>query len=213
MDSNQRYAGWLHRGNLHGVWGAIMGVWMLPAGVAASGRHVPVPFLLLIPLGALVGFTVGKLIGTALLSGSGAAAQRIYMPNAAGTYAQTHSQIDALEAKGDYRGAVDSWEAVAVSQPANPWPLIRAGELYQRQLAEPAMALDRFQLARGIPGITPELERYASQKIIDLHLGPLDDPGRALVELRRLIDRHPGTREADGARTALASIKARRGDG
>jgi hypothetical protein len=211
MTQSERYVAWLHRGNLQGVWGAMMGAAFVPFGMMASGGRPPFPFLLLFPLGGLIGFAAGKVIGLLLLAGSGAAAQRIYMPNARGAYAQTHSQIDTLEARGDYRGAVASWEAVAVAQPGDPWPLIRAGELYLRTLNEPAMALERFRHAREIPGITVERERYASQKIIDLYLGPLADEGRALVELRRFIERHPGTREADGARAAIAGLKRRRG--
>ena len=52
------------------------------------------------------------------------------------------------------------------------------------------------------------LQRYASQKIIDLLLGPLGDRGRAMTELRMLIDRHPASREAEGAREALRNLKA-----
>src|SRR5690349_6432829 len=47
-------------------------------------------------------------------------------------------------------------------------------------------------------------------KVIDLYLGPLKDEGRALVEMRRLIERFPGTKEADEARAALARIKSER---
>ena len=46
--------------------------------------------------------------------------------------------------------------------------------------------------------------------LVDLHLGPLEDEGRALVELRRLIDGFPGTREAEMAREALAKLKESR---
>jgi hypothetical protein len=74
------------------------------------------------------------------------------------------------------------------------------------------MALDRFRLARDVPGITAEQQRYASQKVIDLYLGPLAQAGRAMAELRRLIDQHPGTPEAEGARTAIQHIKSRRGE-
>jgi hypothetical protein len=213
MSSSQRYVGWLHRGNLQGVWGALMGAVFVPFGAFGSGMRPPFPFIFLFPLGALAGFLVGRTIGALLLGGSGAAAQHVYMPDAAGTYTHTHSQIDAMEARGDYRGAVAAWEAVAVEQPGEPWPLIRAGEIYLRTLNEPSMALDRFRHARELPGISAERERYVSQKIIDLYLGPLADEGRALVELRRLMDRHPGTREAAGARAAIASLKGLRGEG
>lgn len=210
MDESRRYVDWVHGGNLHGVWGAIvMVIW---AGVATGFGFPGVPSgIWVMPVAGLIGFGAGKLVGILLLSSSGRLAQTIYAPVAAGSYAQTNSHIDALEAKGDYKGAVAAWEAVAVSQPRNPWPLIRAGELYARILNEPAMALDRFRQARDVPGIMPEHHRYASQKIVDLYLGPLGDEGRALVELRRLIDAHPGTREAEGAKLALTRLKESRG--
>ena len=204
----ERIIAFTHGGGIHGVVGA--GVMFIFAGAAVysgfpgfAGR----PWT--IPVAMVIGYLVGKSAGALILGASGTAASQVYAPGAAGSYTQTFSHIDTLEAKGDYRGAVSAWEAVAVSQPRNPWPLIRAGELYLRTLRDPAMALERFRLARDAPDISAEHHRYVSQKIIDLLLGPLRDEGRALVELRRLIDQHPGTREADGAREALATLKAR----
>ena len=66
---------------------------------------------------------------------------------------------------------------------------------------------------REIPGASRELVRYAQTKIVDLYLGPLKDEGRALVELRRLIEGFPGTHEAEQARAALARIKTERAGG
>ena len=207
---SDRYLAWQHAGNGHGLYGAVAMVIFTAVAQSFGLPGVPRGFLT-IPVAALIGFAAGKLVGFSLLESSGRVAQSVYAPTAAGSYTQTHSNIDAMEAAGDYKGAVAAWEAVAVSQPGKPWPLMRAGELYLRVLAEPEMALDRFRLARDAPGITPEQHRYASQKVIDLYLGPLADEGRAMAELRRLIDRHPGTREAEGARAAIQRIKGRRG--
>ena len=211
MNFDERYQAWIHRGNGHGVWGA-----MLAAGFSTFGIAMGLPAMghtfWMVPIFGAVGFFVGKAIGFALLEGAGRMAQAIYAPVGAGTYAQTHSHIDALEARGEYRAAADAWEAIVVSQPLNAWPLIRAGELYARQLNDPMTAAARFILARDVVGITPELQRYASQKIVDLYLGPLADPGRALVELRRMIVAHPGTREAAFAREAIAKLKSSSAD-
>ncbi|HLA89377.1 MAG TPA: hypothetical protein VJL28_02965 [Gemmatimonadaceae bacterium] len=198
---SDRYLDWQNAGNGQGVYGAVFSVMFL------SWMHVPTLVLI---VGAIVGFAIGKVIGMTLLGGAGRVAQTIYAPAAAGSYAPTHSHIDAMEAKGDFKGAAAAWEAVAVSTPSDAWPLIRAGELYLRELGDTGMALDRFRHARDLPGIKPEQHRYISQKLIDLYLGPLADEGRALVELRRLIDAHPGTREAEGARAAIARIKQQR---
>ena len=213
MDSNRHVVDWMHAGNYHGVWGAlvivIFGGVMLGFGFPLPALLVSHPLLTLLAFAA-IGFVIGRTIGFALLHGSGTAAQQVYMPGAQGSYAQTHSNIDALEAQGNHAGAVDAWEKVAIAQPTNPWPLIRAGELYMRMLGDPALALERFRGAQQLSGINPEHHIYVSQKIIDLYLGPLNDHGRALVELSRFVHVHAGTREAAHAREAIARIKSER---
>lgn len=205
---------WVHAGNYHGVWGSAV---MLIFAFIASTAGFPVPFVhqpfILYPVAIVIGFAAGRTVGRAVLNSSGAGAQLFYMPAAKGSYAQTHSNIDALEALGNYQGAVDAWEKVAIAQPGNPWPLMRAGELYLRMLNDPALALERFRGAQELPGIKAEHHIYVSQKIIDLYLGPLNDHGRALVELSRFVHIHAGTRDAVHAKAAIAKIKASRETG
>ena len=121
----ERYLAWVHAGNQSGLY----------VGMVAA--VIPVIFgmpLLIIVAVAVGGFALGKLVGFLLMSSSGHAAQIVYAPPGAGRYASTHSNIDALEARGDFRGAVAAWEALSASQTSNAWPLIRAGELYLREL-------------------------------------------------------------------------------
>ena len=206
MDLDRKIADWKQSGNYHLAIGVLFGMAGF-GGVSQAGLPGAPSFGVALAIGATVGGVIGYVVGHLLMRGSEKAAESVYMPRATGTYTKTHSGIDALEAKGDVRGAAAAWDNVSIEEPGNPWPLVRAGELYFRKLHEPALALDRFQLARKIPGIHPEQQRYVVQKIIDLYLGPLDDRGRALVELRRLIEEHPGTREAAHARAALAKLK------
>jgi hypothetical protein len=208
MSQSERYVAWVQRGGLGTVFTTLLGAIFLPAGWYASGRPTPFPFLLLIPLGALGGYAIGTAIGKFVVHGSGEAARAFTMPARAGFYASEHSEIDTLEVRGDFKGAVAAWEAVAIAEPDNPWPLVRSAELYARELGEPAVAVERFRMARSLPNVKPELQRYTSQKIIDLLLGPLGEKGRAMVELRMLMDKHPGSREAEGARDALRNLKA-----
>ena len=72
--------------------------------------------------------------------------------------------------------------------------------------------MELYDRARRLPGIRDEHVQYASQKIIDIHLGPGGDAGRALVELRRFVTTFPVGRAADGARAAIARLKAQTGD-
>jgi hypothetical protein len=53
----------------------------------------------------------------------------------------------------------------------------------------------------------PADELYATHRLLDLYLGPLDDAGRAMVELRRMADRFPDTPDGQGA---LAELRRRR---
>ena len=207
MDLDRKIADWKESGNYHTVIGMLFGIAGF-GGVSKAGVPGAPSFGLALAMGATIGGAIGYVVGRAVMNGSEKAAESVYMPRAIGTYTKTHSGIDAMEAKGDVRGAAAAWDNVSIEEPGNPWPLIRAGELYFRKLDEPSLALDRFQLARKIPGIHAEQHRYVMQKIIDLYLGPLDDRGRALVELRRLIEEHPGTREAVHAREALSRLKA-----
>jgi hypothetical protein len=213
MDRDRHLTDFVLSGNLHGAWGAAV-LFIFVTVALMAGFPVPLAQhpVALYPLAVGLGFVGGRAVGLLVLGASGRTAQSVYLPTAAGTYAQQHSAIDALEAKGDLAGAVAAWEELAASEPGNPWPLIRAGELYFRRLREPLLALERFRRARDLPGINPEHRRYASLKIIDLHLGPLNDRGRALVELRRVVERWPGTREAQYARQAIANLKGGRSD-
>ena len=52
-----------------------------------------------------------------------------------------------------------------------------------------------------------KVNHSATNKLVDLYLGPLKDPGRALVELRRLADRYPGSTAAKHAKMAIANLK------
>jgi hypothetical protein len=208
MSASERYLAWVNKGGIQAFWCSGLLAVFLPAGWYASGRRLPFAIVWLVPIGAIAGYWIGRLIGAVVVSGSGAAAQAFTLPATAGHYANEHSEIMTLEVRGDFKRAVSAWEAVAVAEPRNPWPVVRSAELYARELNEPALALERFRLARAMPEVKAELHRYVSQKIIDLLLGPLADKGRALVELRMLVDKYPDSREADAGRAALRKLKA-----
>ena len=55
-------------------------------------------------------------------------------------------------------------------------------------------------------GVSRDQDYAASSRLIDLYLGPLDDPSRAAAELERMRDRHPGTTAALGADGLLAEL-------
>ena len=84
---------------------------------------------------------------------------------------------------------------------------IKAAELYLRDNRNPTRAFELLKEAQRIPSITPGEDVYVSNRLADLLTGPLKKPGAALVELRRLVDRHPDLPAASHARAAIARIK------
>jgi hypothetical protein len=209
MDRDLKVQQWLFEG---GYYGFLSG--FLLAGFAAIAllAGFPVPLkghpILLVALAGVIGFLIGRQVGKMVFGGSERAAKSIYMPTGASTpYATQYSHIDAIEARGEISDAVANWEGAAAQEPLNPWPLIRAGELYMRTLKDPATALERFKSARAVPTIAAEHHVYVTLKMVDLYLGPLNDRGRGLVELRRLVETYPDRREAKFARDAITRLK------
>jgi tetratricopeptide (TPR) repeat protein len=187
-----------------GVIGAFFAFLMRLAGIVAG------PWWLAPLAGGAVGFLAGRAITRALFSGGERLAKQIVLPDAPGTYAPQHSHIEALEAQERYGEAFDAWMQVAGERPGNPSPLLRAADLRLRQMNDPDAALELYERVRRLPGLRDEPHRYASQKIIDIHLRPGGDHGRALVELRRFVETFPEGREAEGARAAIARLKGER---
>lgn len=194
----------IDQGFLHGtVVGGVGFIWLM---IITGG-----------PFGGLLGFPPGFLIGLLvhrLTAATGAKlAGSLYAPRGDSTaYVPTYSHIDALIARGDLDGAASAFDDELLNSGHHIGVLVKAADFHLRDRRDAARALELFQQARVQGNGSPDTRRYIQQKLVDIHLGPLEDEGRALVELRRLIDAFPGTREAEAARESLAAMKAQRGD-
>lgn len=120
----------------------------------------------------------------------------------------SYSHIQAMAARGDVEGALRAYEAVISTDPGAVDARLRAADLYASSGREPARAAALLGEVRRVPGLSASRDLYATQRLIDLYDGPLRQPQRSLTELRRIIERHPGTREAEFARAALTRRKA-----
>jgi hypothetical protein len=161
--------------------------------------------------GAVVGAVALPVIATAIYALAAGAASGVIsnatMPGYRGAPAAGYSHIEALEAKGDVTGALTAWETVIRDAPDAIAARVHAADLYAGKGSNPSRAATLFRVVQAHPTAPSEVQRYASQRLVDLYLGPLNDQGRALVELRKIADRWAGTPEADGARRAIAQIK------
>lgn len=178
---------------------------------ALGGVALSWPFAVLL---VLLAAGVGGVIQGIVVRTGGSLATALVQPSGRTTpYTPTFSHIQAIAVRGDLEGATKAWSEACAEQPGNAQVWVKAADFHLRTLADPAAALPLYQHVRDLPTASPELVRYASQKLVDLYLGPLADEGRALVELRRLIERFPGTVAADEARAALTRLKDARARG
>lgn len=168
-------------------------------------------------LGFLGGFAIGTAVAYAftMIATEGVAGlvQRTLQPSGSTTpYAFDFSQIEAQVVRGDHAAAAVLWEDAIAERPGDVEVRVRAADFYgdvHRQ-HERALALYREVQRLEAP---PERHLYVAQRIVDLLLGPLPDKGRAVVELRRIIDRWPNSAAARHGRDAIARLKAELHDG
>jgi tetratricopeptide (TPR) repeat protein len=178
---------------------------------ASETRHFTARFPVLTSLvGALAGAYFVYWLQTRSAAAAGVVATAVTFPTGAHTpYEEQYSYQESLVAKGNMVAALEAYEKVIAEQPGRVAPRLRAAEHYARDARDPHRAAELFREVRDFPDVSTRDAVYASSRLADLYDGPLGEPGRALVELRRIIERYPGTAVASHARDALPRLKAR----
>jgi hypothetical protein len=182
-------------------------------------RVVSIGFAFGFVVGYMIGGLLGALLGVAVMIPvsllvkhvvvdiPARALTGILLPDMRGREGVGYSHIEALEAKGDFAGALAAWEDAIAASPDALAARINAADLYSRAVKNHVRAAELFRSVQAHPRSPDETKRYVSQRLIDLYLGPLADEGRALVELSKIAKYWPGTPEGEGARRAIAQIK------
>ena len=170
--------------SVHGVtWKTFLG--SVGAGVLTGG------------LGPLLGYLASRFASTIVYGASST------------PYVPQYSYQDSLIQQGRLADALESFEALIAEQPTAADVRIRAAELYAKDESSVKRAAELFREIQRIDGVSIGNDVYATNRLVDLLIGPLDNPSRALVELRRLIERYPSSSAAVKARETLAVLKAR----
>jgi len=157
--------------------------------------------------GLCVGF-LGAFVGNA----AGNTWKRFAVDGTSTPYKEQYSYQQSLVMQGRSADALDSFEAVIADKPAEVDARMRAADLYVREQGNFVRAAQLFREIQRIPTASIGDEVYATNRLVDLLNGPLEDTGRALVELRRLIERYPRSAAAHHARAALVKLKAERAE-
>lgn len=161
-----------------------------------------------VPLGAalgLLGGGAGWFIGGTI----GKTWKSIAVDGSSTPYERQFSYEQALVAQGRTDEALRSLEVVIAAEPSLVAARIKAAELYIKEKANYRRAAELFREVSCVPSAAIGDHIYVTNRLVDLYLGPLNDRGRAMVELRRLVDRWPRSTAADHARLVLADLKSR----
>jgi hypothetical protein len=123
-----------------------------------------------------------------------------------------YSSIETLAVRGHYQAAAEEYAGRARNPAERVEATLRRAALLAGPLAQPETAAIELDSLRTTP-LSGKDDFRVGLALVDLHENHLNDPGRAMAELRRLIDLYPTARNARRLRTALSDLKAQRFSG
>jgi tetratricopeptide (TPR) repeat protein len=189
------------------VYGIVLGLLFgVPLGYQLGARGTPLILFAIMSVFA-AGYTIYR-ITYAVPESAAKALLGFTFPSGNSTpYEPTYSHLQALAVRGDMSAAHAGYQEAIRLNPTDPEPRFQLAELLMQD-AKPAKAAWYLGQARRLSSDNPSRELYATQRMIDLYLGPLEDPNRAIMELKRLIERFPVSREAQSARAVLEQLRS-----
>jgi hypothetical protein len=154
---------------------------------------------------AIYGFVVALTSGILepVIEGVAYALQNFGLMRAGGGY----SAIEAMVARGQLAAAADAYLERTRQPRDRVEATVRRAALLAGPMQQPETAmveLENLQRSR----LSAREDLVVGLALVDLYDRRLGDPGRALGELRRLIDRHPEDPGVRRLRTWLAAMKA-----
>ena len=187
------------------VYGLVLGVLFgSPLGLVLGARGLPLVLFVLVAI-SVATFVVVR-ITTVVPEGMARAFLHLIWPSGSSTpYEPTYSSAQALAARGDHDGALAAYAEAMRLRPMDPEPRLQAAELLLKSHT-PEKSAQYFVQARRLSENDRGRELYTTQRLIDLYWGKLKDYPRARAELRQLITRFPGTREAAAAQRLLDDL-------
>jgi tetratricopeptide (TPR) repeat protein len=176
----------------------VLALGTLAVTIGLSVRAIALSLLAATVVGCAVHFLVNAV---------GSASRVLAIGGEPSTSDEQYSYHQSLVVQGRIDEALAAFEAVIATSPDAIEPRILAAEIYGRTPTGAARAAELLRQAQRCRTITPGRDIYATNRLVDLLLGPLADPSRALVELRRIIEKYPTSAAAKYARQALTRIK------
>ena len=190
------------------VVGTIALAWTVIALLLALTGADPKALQLVVALWAIYGLTVGFLSGILepVIDGFFHLVSNVGIVRVGGGY----SAIETLAARGHLQAAADAYAERARNKAQRVDATLRRAALLAGPLKQPETAAIELDNLRAGGPLPPRDDFRVGLALVELYEQDLKEPGRAMVELRRLIDRYPTAQGARRLRVALAGLKAER---
>ena len=118
-----------------------------------------------------------------------------------------HSNIAAMAIRGETAQAVEAYRAALAADPEDLVACEQLAQLALRELKDFELAIQAYREAeRRTP--QPKRQLGYAMLVATVYRDYLRDPGRTIVELRRILARYPDAPNAPALRTELEQIKA-----
>jgi hypothetical protein len=180
------------------LFGTVVAVALVLSGIAPRAILLVGAFWAI--YGLISGFTSGVL--EPLIEGLAEALQSVGLIRAGGGY----SAIETLMARGQLAEAAEAYRERAQRPADRVEATVRRAALLAGPLGQPETALVELQALRE-HRLTADADLRVGVALVDVYERRLADPGRAMVELRRLIDLYPDRRATLRLRRELAILK------
>jgi hypothetical protein len=178
---------------------------VLIAVFAGEPRALQVVGALWAVYGLVVGFLSGVL--EPAIDGFFQMMANIGLVRAGGGY----SAIESLVARGHLDAAAEAYAERARNHQDRVEATLRRAALLAGPLAQPETAAVELDSLRA-HALSSKDDFRVGLALVDLYEHQLGEPGRAMTELRRLIDRYPTAQGARRLRAALGELKAQRSE-
>ena len=185
------------------LFGTLVAIGLAVSGLASRALELVAIFW------AIYGFVVGLTSGVLepVMDGIGHALQNLGLVRVGGGY----SAIETMVARGHVEAAAEAYRERAQSSHDRVTATIRRAALLAGPLGQAETAMVELEaLQAGTLSRADDLR--VGLALVDLYDRRLGEPGRALTELRRLIDRHPDDAGVRHLRKLLAGLKTERFD-
>lgn len=118
------------------------------------------------------------------------------------------SEVETLEAQGHAQAAAEAYRERAARPVDRVNASLRRAALLAGSLGDVGLAVAELETLRvAPPRLTPGEDILVGLALADLHEHRLGDPGQAMAELRRLIDRYPKSHHVRHLRVTLANLR------